>query len=252
MSEPAAAPDGASLARRLRELRRSRFPEARLTQGEVAQALSEEEPVAISTLSAWENVRTPTLPSRTRLSTYARFFATERSLDRTPHLVSVADLYPAELAAYRELERELFRLRDSDAGEIPESRRSWRFEDRASVTVICADLSEGEKTKLKPYTDLNDPNYTELFTYANLDALVALLNHLHSENPNATIRFCRASEATSDDLTNHLVLLGGIAWNDVTHRLNDSVGLPVRQVPSVEYPVGEVFELQYGPDQGKR
>ena len=82
MSEPTASPVAASLARRLRGLRLSRFPDARLTQGEVAQALSEEEPVAISTVSAWENVRTPTLPSRTRLSTYARFFATERSLDR--------------------------------------------------------------------------------------------------------------------------------------------------------------------------
>jgi len=252
VSEPAAPPVAASLARRLRELRVSRFPDVRLTQGEVAQALSEEEPVAISTLSAWENVRTPTLPSRTRLSTYARFFATERSLDRTPHLVSLAELDRAELAVYKELERELFRLRDADAGEVPESRRSWRFEDRASVTVICADLGEREKATLKPYTDLSDPNYTELFTYADLDALVALLSHLHSENPNAAIRFCRASEATSADLTNHLVLLGGIAWNDVTHRLNDSVGLPVRQVPSAECRSGEVFELQCDLDQGKR
>jgi len=71
----------ASLARRLRELRMLRFDSARLTQSEVAQALSEEEPAAISTLSSWENVRTPTLPSRSRLSAYARFFATERSLE---------------------------------------------------------------------------------------------------------------------------------------------------------------------------
>jgi hypothetical protein len=252
VSEPAGSPVVASLARRLRELRLSRFPDARLTQGEVAKALSEEEPVAISTLSAWENVRAPTLPSRTRLSTYARFFATERSLDRTPHLVPLADLDPDELQGYKKLERELFRLRDADAGEIPEPRRSWRFEDRASVTVICADLDKSEQTKLAPYTDLNNPNYTELFTYANLDALVALLNHLHSENPNATIRFCRASEATSEDLSNHLVLLGGIAWNDVTHRLNDSVGLPVRQVANAECRSGRVFELQCGPDQGKQ
>lgn len=167
-------------------------------------------------------------------------------------VMSLEDLNSAELAVYKELERELFRLRDADAGEIPASRRSWRFEDRAPVTVICADLGEREKVKLKPYTDPDDPNYTELFTYANLDALVALLNHLHAENPNAAIRFCKASEATSDDLTNHLVLLGGIAWNDVTHRLNDSVGLPVRQVPGVECRSGEVFELRRGPDQGKQ
>ena len=175
------------------------------------------------------------------------------ALSSLPSAYNTVWLFAAvPVGVYKELERELFRLRDADAGEIPESRRSWRFEDRASVTVICADLGENEKAKLKPYTDLNDPNYTELFTYANLDALVTLLNHLHSENPNATIRFCRASEATSDDLTNHLVLLGGIAWNDVTHRLNDSVGLPVRQVPSVECRSGQVFELQCGAEQGKQ
>jgi hypothetical protein len=252
VSEPAMSAATASLARRLRELRLSRFPEARLTQGEVAQALSEDEPVAISTLSAWENVRVPTLPSRTRLSTCARFFATERSLDRAPHLVPLTDLNPAELEAYKELERELFRLRDADAGEVPASPRSWQFEDDAAITVICADLDETEKIMLRPYSDQNDPNYTELFTYANLDALVALLGHLHSENPNTTIRFCKASETTSDDLTNHLVLLGGIAWNDVTHRLNDRAGLSVRQVSNAECLSGSVFELQSGPDQGKQ
>jgi hypothetical protein len=52
----------------------------RLKQSDVAQALSGEEPVAVSTLSAWENVVKPTLPSKARLAAYARFFATARSL----------------------------------------------------------------------------------------------------------------------------------------------------------------------------
>jgi hypothetical protein len=56
MGEPASGPKAsapaASLARRLRELRISQFPGMRLKQGDVAQALSEDEPVAVSTLSA--------------------------------------------------------------------------------------------------------------------------------------------------------------------------------------------------------
>jgi hypothetical protein len=241
----------ASLARRLRELRQSQFPDAKLTQSALRHALSPDEPVAISTLSAWENLRTPTLPSRARLSAYAQFFATERSLEGVPHLVPLEDLTPQEHEARNQLERELFRLRDADAGEVPLPRESWRFEYGASITIICSDLAESD-IPLGPLSDMDDPNYTELLSYADLDALVALLSHLYSRNPDATIRFTRASQATSDDMTRHLVLLGGIAWNDVTRRLNDSSGLPVRQVPDRSIPSGEVFEIVEGPDQGQR
>ena len=62
MGEPLGPlPAGASLASRLRELRRSGFTGIRLTQLQLANALSEDEPVADSTLSSWENVRSPTL-----------------------------------------------------------------------------------------------------------------------------------------------------------------------------------------------
>ena len=60
--------------------------QAKLTQAEVAEALSDDEPAAISSLSAWENTSTPTLPTQRRLAAYARFFATARSLEGRPHL----------------------------------------------------------------------------------------------------------------------------------------------------------------------
>ena len=115
----------ASLAKRLRELRYSRFPDVKLTQSDLAHALSEGERVAVSTLSAWENVSTPTLPSRERLASYARFFATVRSLEgERPHLVPLAELSDVEDEARKELERELFRLRDDDACEAPSPHQS--------------------------------------------------------------------------------------------------------------------------------
>jgi hypothetical protein len=243
---PAAA---ALLARRLRELRQSRFPEAKLTQSALGHALSPEEPVAISTLSAWENLRTPTLPSRARLSAYAQFFATKRSLLGAPHLVPLEELTPEEHEARNELERELFRLRESDAGEVPSPRESWRFADGAPITIICSDLAESD-ILLGPLSDMDNPNYSELLSCADLDALMALYGHLSSRNPEATIRFTRASQATSDDMTSHLVLLGGIAWNDVTRRLNDSGGMPVRQVADEKIPSGEIFETVGRPNQG--
>jgi hypothetical protein len=242
----------ASLARRLRELRRSQFPDEKLTQGDVAQALSEEEPVAVSTLSAWENVRTPTLPSRERLASYARFFATARSLEGSPHLVPLAELSDAEDEARKELERELFRLRDDDAGEAPSPHQSWRFEDNAPITIICSDLSKSDEVKLGPLSDVDNPNYTELYSFADLDALIELVSYLHSSNPKATIKYILASQATSKDLINHIVLLGGIAWNDVTRRLNASVKLPVRQVQNVKIHSGEVFEIANDSTHGEQ
>lgn len=246
MVEPTTPPT-ASLARRLRELREG----ASLTQTELAQALSHDQRVAVSTLAAWENVRTPTVPKDRRIRAYAQFFATQRSIERPPHLVPLNELSSEEHEAREELERELFRLRDEDAGEAPSPHQSWRFEDGADVTVICSDLTKSDEVKLGPLSDVDNPNYTELYSYADLDALDALLGHLHSSNPSSLIRRCRASEATEQDLINHLVLLGGIAWNDVTRRLNDSVGLPVRQVENEKIHSGEVFETEGGPNHGQ-
>src|SRR5271155_2968903 len=115
MVEPGPPVSGAALATRLRELRRSGFPDARpLTQRELAHALSEDKPVGNSTLSSWENAETPTFPKPDRLSAYARFFATKRSLEGKPHLVPLNELSPSEERAREELERELVKLRDDN------------------------------------------------------------------------------------------------------------------------------------------
>jgi hypothetical protein len=58
VGEPIVLPAaGASLAGRLRELRLSCFSDFRLTQRDVARALSEEESLASSIVSSWENIR---------------------------------------------------------------------------------------------------------------------------------------------------------------------------------------------------
>ena len=248
----AAAPSApASLARRLRELRYSQFPETKLTQSDVALALSDDQPVGVSALSAWENTRTPTLPSRSRLASYARFFATERSLEGgRPHLIPLTQLSTTEDEARKQLERELFRLRDDDAGDASSPHQSWRFADGAPITIICSELSKSDQVELGPLSDVDNPNYTELYSYADLDALVELLGHLHSNNPDASVNFCLASHVTRKHLVNHVVLLGGIAWNDVTRRLNASVELPIRQVQNENIYSGEVFEIEGGHHHG--
>jgi hypothetical protein len=246
MVEQAPATAGAHLARRLRELRRSGFPDAKLTQVQLARALSGDEPVADSTLSSWENLKAPTLPPHSRLRAYALFFATERSLEGEPHLVPPDELSPSEQQARVELERELFELRD-DAGEPASARRFWRLD--APVTVMCSDLRKSDELVLGPLSDEDNPNYAELYSFGDLDALFALYGHLRATNPDTDISLRREAYA---DLVHHLVVLGGIAWNDVTRRLNDMIGLPIRQVRDVKIPSGEVFATEDGSGNGKK
>lgn len=240
------------LARRLRELRHNtQFRGARLTQGDLAQALSEDEPVGVSALSAWENVRNPTRPSQRQLATYARFFATTRSLEDKPHLLALTELTDAEDEARQELERELFRLRDGDSGESASPYQSWRFDDGAPITVICSEVPKSD-VPLGSLSDVDNPNYTRLYSFAAADALIELIGYLNASNPGASVNYLLASQVTRKDLINHIVLLGGIAWNDVTRRLNDSAELPVRQVEIDSIKSGEVFEIKEGQSQGTR
>jgi transcriptional regulator with XRE-family HTH domain len=237
------------LARRLRELRRS----AKLTQSDVVQALSDEEPVSVSALSAWENTKAPTLPPPGRLGAYARFFATERSFQPRPHLIPRDDLIPEEQHRANELERELLKLRDADSGDLSLVPQSWRFDDGARITIICSDLSQSDEPPMGHLSQEDNPNFTALYSFADLDALVALLSHLNSRNPETEIRFRSAAQTTESDLSGHLVVLGGIAWNKVTRQLNESVDLPVHQVEDGRVKTGEIFEIVgESPERGKR
>ena len=173
--------------------------------------------MGLSTLAAWENVRSPTLPSHRRLACYARFFATARSLEDRPHLLALTELTDAEDETRRELERELFRLRDEDVGELVFPHQSWRFDDGAPISVICSERPVSDD----PLGDVDNPNYTRLYRFADADALIG---HLNARNPGAWVNYPLASQVTRKDLINHIVLLGGIAWNDVTRRLNASAG----------------------------
>jgi hypothetical protein len=242
-------PTGASLARRLRELRLTGFSHFKLTQLQLASALSDDEPLADSTLSSWENVKVPVLPPHSRLRAYARLFATERSLEGDrPHLVPVGELTPAEQDTRDELERELFLLRDGEPKPAG-GGQFWRFDDGAPITLICSDLRMSDELELGPLAEEDNPNFAELYSYGDLDALFDLYGHLRATNPNTPVNLRRGA---TPDLVNHIVVLGGIAWNDVTRRLNDLLPLPVRQIEDAKIPSGEIFVADGRPYHGER
>jgi hypothetical protein len=243
-------PASIELAQRLRLLRQRRWPDVRLTQAALASALGGEETLASATVASWESATSPKLPPRERMVAYALFFATRRSVEPEPRLLPVESLTAEERAAYEELSTELLGLRDAarkpSAGEAIATRRSWHF-DTGPANLVCAQLPKGETGAL---ADPAHPNYTELLSFADLDALVELHGHIRAENPQMGVFFKAATSVVADDLSGHVILLGGIAWNDITKRLSEMISLPVRQVDDPSLKTGDIFVVEIdGHDQ---
>jgi hypothetical protein len=235
-------PEAMRLAWRLRQLRQHHWPDVRLTQQKLARALGAEGQLAAATVSSWESTSSPKLPPRHRLLAYARFFATPRSVEATPRLLPLEALSPEEQAAYKKLEAELLGLRsrvaeDSDGEDIAFSR-SWHFTDDGPVTLICAELPENQTG---PLASPSNPNYTVLQKFADVDALVELHGHVRAENPEMAVHFKMPSEVDHDDLTGHIIVIGGVVWNEITEWMSKRAGVPVRQVRHPRLQSGEIF-----------
>jgi hypothetical protein len=245
-----ASPPAKQLAQRLRHLRMQQWPDVRLTQEKLATAFNAEEPLTPVTVSSWESQSSPKIPPPHRLLAYARFFATRRSIAADPKLLPLEELTEDERAAYKELEAELLGLRGRAAGDYEEQEptpsSSWRFNDNGRVTFICARLPDDQTG---PLADPSNLNYTELQAYADLDALMELHGHIRAENPLMTVYFRIPSEVEPDDLTGHVILLGGVVWNNITKELSNMAGLPVRQVVDSKLPFGDPFVAEVDGDR---
>ena len=237
----APAPSALELALRLRQLRLEEWPDTRLTQGTLAKAIGGEDSLSPATVASWENRSAPKLPPRDRVVAYAQFFATRRSLEPEPHLVRVDGFTEAEAATYEDLREELLELHAAARGTPeaqPVTRRSWLFTDAGPLTLICAQLPEAEAG---PLANPDDLNYTELLSYADITSMVELHGHIRAENPEMEVFFKSTREVRADDLSGHLVLIGGIGWNEVTRRILELTRLPVMQEEDPAFQSGEVF-----------
>jgi hypothetical protein len=252
MTRPISDSEGSSaLARRLRELRESRFSRP-VKQAELARALSGDKPLSISSISAYENPSKPP-PPEPRLRDYAAFFATERSVSEG-RLLADDELTAQERAARDTLLDELLTLAGPSTIRPPvavrrpiplrPARRSpiWLFPEGEPVRIVCGRLKDMDYK----YADPANRNYTELLTFADADALIELYAHLWRVNPASDIRYLRADRLGEDvdDLNTHLVLLGGIGIAAAVQWLVGRTDLPLRQVTGTGLVAdGDVFAL---------
>jgi hypothetical protein len=240
------------LVYRLRFLRTDYWPDIKLTQAALAKALAGDGKLSPAAVASWESSTSPKLPPRERVEAYAQFFATRRSLGPEPALVPIETFSPEEQAAHGELLGDLLRLHSAArGGPAPEApivvRRSWHFTDAGPLTLVCAQLPPAEAS---PLARRDNPNYTKLAGLADLDAMVELHGHIRAENSGMGVFFKAAPEVKADDLSGHVVIIGGIAWNNVMRRLIDLSELPVRQEEEPGLTTGEIFVTQ--ADDGQR
>jgi transcriptional regulator with XRE-family HTH domain len=245
-------PAEVQLAQRLRQLRE----EAHLTQVQVASLLSTgAKDVSSATISSWENRRTSALPpEESRLDQYALIAVTRHRPDSQTALPQQADLSTDEERDFQELRTSLHELwerargnQDQEDAEVA-TYRSWFFDDDGPIAIICP---EAPPEARGPLQDAQNPNYTHAHAYADLDALIELFGHIRAENGSKyPISFKLDSEVRADDLSGHLVLLGGVAWNELTKRLLRSLTrLPVRQFETADLSTGEIFAVGRGPEE---
>ena len=227
-----------TLAHALRYLRESTWPNRPLTQAQLAEALSTDgEHVRSGTLSFWESTTNPKTPPAGIIHKYARLFSTERSVEGAPHLVPEKQLTPDELKQLQELESQLMDLHQSG---VRKARRSLQF-NAGPVHVICPEAPPDVRG---PLADVRNSNFTKLRQYGDLDALIELYGHVRAENPNLDVFHKLASEVDRDDLPRHVILLGGIGWNDLTLRFQRALSeVPIAQVAVPDLKDGDIFRV---------
>jgi hypothetical protein len=152
---------------------------------------------------------------------------------------------------FEELHEELIGLRDaarSHGGGMSSSTGgsyTWDF-DSGDVTIICPEAPEEGRSS---NADESQPNYTRMYRYADLDALIELWGHIRASNPELKVMHRLPSEVTADHMSSHVVVLGGIAWNQVTKRLLKTLSeLPVSQIEVDDLQTGEIFRAS-GPNK---
>ena len=253
---PTASDAARTLAERLRALRKSHWPDVSITQKQLAEALGKRKPATVQLISSWERTSNPTPPPEDRLAAIATFFSTRRTLEGTTfRLIDEAELTDAEIEAREKLRRDLVELRqaalaEGSDGQVAAERAAesivgrgpWHFEGDAPIIIVCAELPPELQAKL-PLSGWADPDRAELSRFADLDSLFELHGHIRAVNPDAEVQYRSASRMRRDDSTAHLVLLGGVDWNQATKDTMRLTGVPVRQRSEDDDPNRGCFQV---------
>lgn len=236
------------LAERLRDLREG--APVPLTQTELGQALGGVRgTVGPAAVSSWENPTSGRLVPASRLEAYARLFCTPRSFEGDVHLLGEAELTPRERSAFTELKEELVTLRDSaivrQIAPVGAPRSMWHFPDGSRITLVCSRLPPGRRP---PSSNPDSLNYVRFSDLADLDALIEIYGAIRAYNPTSQVVIMPAQDLRQRDVANHLVLIGGLAWETVNPWFSRIFPIPIQAGD----PMDRGAIVVRNPDDGER
>jgi transcriptional regulator with XRE-family HTH domain len=222
----------------MRELRLS----VRATQRDVAEALG----IGETSISQYESGK----PVReARLRDFAAFVVLRRA-GQSGSLVSDGELTEVQRSERTGVLAELRAARLGASGQFvvsPSVARTptpsgpadlWTFDPGEPIIIVVGRLDD----MTHPYASPRDSNHTELLSHADLDALFELHGHLARRNPDAELRFVRSDRLyEADQLSSHLVVLGGPGLNPTLEQVFERTDLPVTQEEHPDVEDGEVF-----------
>ena len=126
-------------------------------------------------------------------------------------------------------------------GEVPDI---WRFPPGEPVVITCARIPESMGSRFAA-SDPRDPDYLDLLTYTDPDALIHLFGHIRALNPDHDVKFATTGELQPADYASHLVVIGGSDFNALTRDMFSTLQLPVKispRLPETDWPGLEVVD----------
>jgi hypothetical protein len=222
-------PEVVRLTERLRDLREG--APVPLTQSDLGQALADAKGAAVSAaaVSSWENPSSGRLVPMSRLDAYARLFCTPRSFEGRIRLLADTELTPEEREFLTELKEELVGLRIAagapQGAPAGDTRSMWHFPDGSRITLVCSRQPPERRPASANPEDLNYERFSDL---ADIDALIDIYGAIRAYNPTSRVVIMAAQDLTQRDISNHLVLIGGLAWARVNPWFSRIFPIPIQ------------------------
>ena len=96
--------------------------------------------------------------------------------------------------------------------EAADRRSIWHFPDGSRITLVSFRLPPDRRPPSADRTDLNYVRYADL---ADLDALIDIHGAIRACNPASQVVIMAAQDLTQQDVAHHIVLIGGLTWENV-------------------------------------
>jgi hypothetical protein len=110
------------------------------------------------------------------------------------------------------------------SGSTASHQPMWEFPDGSRIVLVSLRLPEDRRP---PSANPKNLNYVRLAELADLDTVIDIHGAVRAHNPASQVVITAAQDLTQHDVANHLVLIGGYAWEEVASWFSRIFPMPV-------------------------